>query len=977
MNPSFLRTGRALAALLLGVVFTAIAALAQNNTTGSIYGRAAAGSNVTVEHLGMGFKRTAAVGTDGAYRIVALPPGTYEVTFTTAQGAARTQTVEVGIGSGTQVEADDVVRMDKFTVGALSINPVDFSNTTSVSLYTDKQLDQLPVGRSTTEIALLSPGTVQGDSTFPFPSFGGASVAENAYFINGFNITSFYRGLGGATIPFEFYNQFEVNTGAYSAEFGRSTGGVINATSKRGSNQFHFAANVYYEPDAGRANRPNVYYANNAGTIVPSAFFSKRYSESSDANVAVSGPLWKNRLFVYGLYQWRQRMDKDTNGTTRFDRWNSSDPFMALKVDFLPFKDHHLEYTGLDASSRSTTTQWNYDFANQQIITTVAPGISYSDSGGKTHIGRYTGTFFDRLTLSALVGRGQSNRTTHSSLDHVSRVDDARTGATIRLAGGPTLQVTDAVDTRKAVRFDAEYAFNLAGSHRLRAGYDQEHNLSDERSQYGGGAFYRYETVTPGQALQGGTVPAGVTQVVRRQIFRSGGAFTVDSDAWYVEDTWTTLKNRLVVRAGLRSESFVNRDKNKIPFISIDNQMAPRLGAAYDLFGDQKTKVFANYGRYHLPIATNVNSGQAGAQYLATEWFALSSVGADFQPTLGAKIGDTALTQPGIVRDQREITDQDIKPMSQDEWVLGVQHRLSRQFKVGLRGIARDFGYAIDDMIVNHALVAWARANGYPTYTYSGPGTRAYVLGNAGRPITMYWDFNKNGTTEANEKATLTAEMLGYPAAERKYYAVEFTAERLVDEKWGAQFSYTWAHSYGNYEGLVHSDSNQSSTGLTRLFDSPGLTRNTFGDLPNDKRHQFKLLGTYLPTKEITLGLNLQLLSGRARNRLGIFNDPLPLNATTILGTQYGPYYLLEPRGSVGRTPWQFRQALTVTYRPKWVAKGRLTMSATVYNLLNRLTPMERIEYAQTSTGAADLTYGLPNSWMSPRSVRLSARFEY
>ena len=44
----------------------------------------------------------------------------------------------------------------------------------------------------------------------------------------------------------------------------------------------------------------------------------------------------------------------------------------------------------------STTTQWNYDFANQQIITTVAPGISYADSGGKTHIGRYTGTFFDR-----------------------------------------------------------------------------------------------------------------------------------------------------------------------------------------------------------------------------------------------------------------------------------------------------------------------------------------------------------------------------------------------------------------------------------------------------------------------------------------------------------------------------------------------------------------------------------------------------
>ncbi len=315
--------------------------------------------------------------------------------------------------------------------------------------------------------------------------------------------------------------------------------------------------------------------------------------------------------------------------------------------------------------------------------------------------------------------------------------------------------------------------------------------------------------------------------------------------------------------------------------------------------------------------------------------------------------------------------------MYQDEWAVGVQHALSKKYKIGVRGIARNFGYAIDDMIVNHALVAWARANGYPNYTYSGPGARAYVLANPGRPIVMHWDFNRNGVTEAAERAVLTPAMLGYPAAERKYYALEFTAEKVIDEKWGAQFSYTWAHSYGNYEGLVHSDSNQSSTGLTRLFDSPALTMNTSGDLPNDKRHQFKVLGTYVLTKEITIGTNLQLLSGRARNRLGLFNDPVSLNATTILGTQYGPYYLQVPRGSAGRTPWQFRQNLTVAYRPNWVPGRRLTFTAAVYNVLNRLTPTERVEFVQTSTGAPDLTFGLPNAWMSPRSVRLSARFEY
>ena len=975
---AFLRSGALAGACVLAIAIVSPSAHAQNNTTGAVFGRVKPGSTVTVENVAMGFNRSTVAAGDGAYRIAALPPGTYKVSYTDGSGGARSRDVEVAINTGTQVDGGDVVQLETFVVGGMSINPVDFSNTTSVSIFTDRQLDLLPVGRSTTEVALLAPGTVTGDSTWGLPSFGGASVAENAYFLNGFNVTSFFRGLGGATIPYELYNQFEVNTGAYSAEFGRSTGGVINATSKSGSNQVHFTASVYYWPDDGRANLPDTYVTNAAGTVTPVSFNSKKYLERWDTNVSLSGPLWKNRLFVYGLYQWRSSVDKDVfSGGTRFNRERSSDPFWAVKVDFLPFKNHHLEYTGLDTSRRATTTQWNYNFATKSIVTTVPPGVSYDDAGGKTHIGRYTATFFDRLTLSALAGKGEANRTAHSSLDHVSRVDDARSGTVVRLAGGPSLTVIDAMETREALRFDADYAFTWAGSHRLRAGYDQEHNLTDQQGQYGGGAFYRYERVTPGQTLQGGIVPAGVTEVVRRQIFRNGGFFKVNSDAWYVEDNWTTLKNRLVLRLGLRSESFENLDKNQRPFISMDNQLAPRLGAAYDLFGNQKTKVFANYGRYHLPIASNVNVSQAGAELLTTEWFALASVGADFQPTLGAKIGDTAQTQAGIVRDQREITDMNIKPMYQDEWILGVQHAINRSYKVGLRGVARDFGYAIDDMIVNHALVAWARANGMPNYNYSGPSSRAYVLANAGRPITMMWDFNRNGTLEANEQATLTPEMLGYPRAERKYYAVEFTAEKVIDNKWGAQFSYTWAHSYGNYEGLVHSDSNQSSTGLTRLFDSPALTRNTYGDLPNDKRHQFKLLGTYLLTRELSVGLNLQLLSGRPRNRLGLFSDPLPLNATTLLGTQYGPYYLQEPRGSAGRTPWQFRQDLTVTYRPRWIAEKRLTFSATVFNVLNRVTPTERIEFVQTSTGAADLAYGLPNAWLSPRSVRLSARFEY
>ena len=64
------------------------------------------------------------------------------------------------------------------------------------------------------------------------------------------------------------------------------------------------------------------------------------------------------------------------------------------------------------------------------------------------------------------------------------------------------------------------------------------------------------------------------------------------------------------------------------------------------------------------------------------------------------------------IADRRTITDLNLKPMSQDEWVLGVQHALGKKYKLGVRGTAREFGYVIDDMIVNPALQTWARANG-------------------------------------------------------------------------------------------------------------------------------------------------------------------------------------------------------------------------------------------------------------------------
>jgi len=233
----------------------------------------------------------------------------------------------------------------------------------------------------------------------------------------------------------------------------------------------------------------------------------------------------------------------------------------------------------------------------------------------------------------------------------------------------------------------------------------------------------------------------------------------------------------------------------------------------------------------------------------------------------------------------------------------------------------------------------------------------------------MFWDFSGNGTLEANEEAVLTPELLGYPSASRTYYSMEVFAEKVWDGKWNATFSYTWAHSYGNYEGWVLSDNGQDDAGITILFDSPALADNTRGNLANDRRHQFKAFGAYALTPELSIGANVSLSSGRPINKIGA-------NAADGIASGYGAAYLLVPRGTAGTTDWVFNTNLSMHYRPKW-GKDRLVLALDVFNVLNGKAVTELVETSQNSAGGVDPSYGVASSWQRPRYFRLSANFEY
>lgn len=251
----------AAAALLLVVsVLTAPASFAQA-TVGGIVGNAPPGSTVVIESPELGISRTVRAGDDGRFSAGALPGGRYKVTASAAGSPAEVRSVVVAAGVNAVVRFDSALEEVVVSAGRRKSVLLDTSTAETSTVFSLEDIADLPVSRNITNVILLAPGTTLGDGAFGnLASFSGSSVAENAYYINGFNITNFRTGVGPAsTIPFEAYQDFQVKTGGYSAEFGRSTGGVLSATTKRGTNDWKFGVNVYATPKSTRSSLPDGY----------------------------------------------------------------------------------------------------------------------------------------------------------------------------------------------------------------------------------------------------------------------------------------------------------------------------------------------------------------------------------------------------------------------------------------------------------------------------------------------------------------------------------------------------------------------------------------------------------------------------------------------------------------------------------------------------------------------------------------------
>jgi outer membrane receptor protein involved in Fe transport len=1017
------------------VLGTATDAVAQDYTSGVLAGsvtdengNGVAGATVTITSQSQGFSRSTTTSASGTYRFSGLPTGRYDITV-----GGETQTVSVLAGGTAGLDFVTSGGAGDEIVVTATRQVDDFANTTTgLNVNVEELAREIPVGRDLASLIQLAPGTSLGDSAFGnVVSIGGSSVAENAYYINGLNITDFDTYLGGALVPFDFYRTVETKSGGYPAEFGRATGGIVNATTKSGSNDFFAAIHGSWTPDELRADGDDIATSGGQTTLR-----SEDIDDGRSLVFEMGGPLIRDRLFAYGLIELR-RTETGTNtlvggnGTT-FTRDIDESPFWGIKLDAYPIDDHHLEFTYFD--TRRTIHRDVYQMSYSPGVTDYAignrTGSNEFNRGGINYVGQYTGHFTDWFTFSAAYGEYNNEfenilvSPTDTYFRNVAQTGNAHFG--VPDLGFYNAQRTATIDTpytttREFIRADADFFFNLLGDHHVRIGYDREQNLLEHTSIRSGpnaNIFQLFECAPDddvdgfsdtAQCETAGLSPGDPYLEVNH--YNAGGTFDAENTAYYIQDEWQ-LTDRLTLNLGIRRDNFSVSRADGVEFISLEDNDGLRLGASYDLFGDGSGTLYASFSQYFLPVASNTAYRMTGFEEYFREYWELDVDGpggmdgvVGGQPNFanaaqiigygGANVCPFGLL-PGsagavaacrvtgdgsTAADPSAYIDANLEATQEDEYILGYRHRLDNGWTFGINYTYRELVTTAEDAAIDQAVLQYCIDEGLVGCETTWTGFHQYVILNPGSGITVPLD-GQDGRI-----VSFTAEELGYAAAERTYNAVEITFERERQEgdRWSLAGSYTWSESEGNSEGFVQSDFGQDDAGITQDFDQPGFLDGAYGLLPNHREHRLKLWGSYFLTDNFSMGTQIQIASPRPLSCFGLHpqavfdgDDPpdgIPdpyLNYENVYGA--ASHYCdgeLSPRGTASETDWLYNVDLSARYNIEMEGGQQLTLRADIFNVFNFQQATERNEFGETNSGAVNPSYDFVTAYQPPRAIRL------
>lgn len=980
------------------------------------------GVSVTVKNTATGLTRSAVTDSDGFFTIPGLPPGTYESRATLSGFATALEKIALAVAQQAGLTFTLKIGGAEETITVVGTSPLLDTRSAALSaVVTEKTIEQLPLnGRNYIDLALLQPGVTsfaEKDSSSSSNrgtklNINGMGFRSNSYLLDGANM----RGYAGTatvsaaetTLGVETISEFRVVTNAYSADYGRSMGGVISVVTKTGSNDIRGSAFEFFRDSA--MDSRNFFDRGD-----PAPFTRHQFGGT------VGGPIRRNKLFFFGGIERLQEDLSTTTLTTVPSEAARSGALFPINPVVRPYLEMYPLPNGRQLAGG--IAEYTFEFNNPTRENFYQGRVDYTLSDKDTVFGRYT---YDGADQSVPVGFAQfgtnsvsrnqfltleHKRILSSTLLNTARFSHSRLRfeqlpsgpstpdlaflagqdliGTITLAG--VLTTLGGTGNNPSTNNSYYWTFSndlsyAKGRHLLKVGMLAEHLRTDKLTATNIRGAYVFADL---QRFLAGTATRFTGVVPGAELNRSRPNTLF---GFYAQDDFR-MSSRVTLNLGLRYEFYtLPRDLNGFDTSLLDTiqgtaftpgelfaenpskkNIAPRIGFAWDVTGDGRTSIRGGAGVYHDTDGP-FNSA-----------FGIASFSPPFAPV--AQINNPPFPRPniaaGALNQAARTIDYNIKQPYAVTYNASVQRQMFGDM-VFMVGYAGSRGYNLLTAIEGNPFVP----------TIQTDGSKFWPAGARRRnPAFAAIDFRTNG-------------------GRSEYHALQTSAQKRFAGNYQLQVSYTLSKAEDNTQAQLSADVNNSSVYAQDPYDRDAdwaradfdvrhvTTANFVWELPGRADHvlfggwQFNgivTLRTGVPFTPALGGTNWSRsgnTSGQDRPNLrpGVNPDDLILGGADRYFDPAG--YVLQPQGTLGNAgrnsltgPGYAMTNLSFVKNTKAAflgTSGQIQFRLEVFNLLNKanFAVPERVVFSAATANDQPLSTAgrLTRTVTSSRQLQLGVK---